>query len=125
MDSPVIIIDDDNRATKIKALLESADFQVFTAANLYELMGQIYKHNIRILIFNPDLVWVNAIEFITEFKKLKSLKDSEYKIFFLCENTEKEIKEKARELNIICLDYPKNMTKLINHIKTFNKKIPI
>lgn len=125
MDSPVIIIDDDNRATKIKALLESADFQVFTAANLYELMGQIYKHNIRILIFNPDLVWVNAIEFITEFKKLKSLNDIEYKIFFLCENTEKEIKEKARELNIICLDYPKNMTKLINHIKTFNKKIPI
>ena len=125
MDSPVIIIDDDNRATKIKALLESADFQVFTAANLYELMGQIYKHNIRILIFNPDLVWVNAIEFIREFKKLKSLNDSEYKIFFLCENTEKEIKEKARELNIICLDYPKNMTKLINHIKTFNKKIPI
>ena len=125
MDSPVIIIDDDNRATKIKALLESADFQVFTAANLYELMGQIYKHNIKILIFNPDLVWVNAIEFITEFKKLKSLNDIEYKIFFLCENTEKEIKEKARELNIICLDYPKNMTKLINHIKTFNKKIPI
>ena len=125
MDSPVIIIDDDNRATKIKALLESADFQVFTAANLYELMGQIYKHNIRILIFNPDLVWVNAIEFITEFKKLKSLNAGEYKIFFLCENTEKEIKEKARELNIICLDYPKNMTKLINHIKTFNKKIPI
>ena len=125
MDSPVIIIDDDNRATKIKALLESADFQVFTAANLYELMGQIYKHNIRILIFNPDLVWVNAIEFITGFKKLKSLNDIEYKIFFLCENTEKEIKEKARELNIICLDYPKNMTKLINHIKTFNKKIPI
>ncbi len=125
MDSPVIIIDDDNRATKIKALLESADFQVFTAANLYELMGQIYKHNIRILIFNPDLVWVNAIEFITEFKKLKSINDGEYKIFFLCENMEKEIKEKARELNIICLDYPKNMTKLINHIKTFNKKIPI
>ena len=125
MDSPVIIIDDDNRATKIKALLESADFQVFTAANLYELMGQIYKHNIRILIFNPDLVWVNAIEFITEFKKLKSINDVEYKIFFLCENMEKEIKEKARELNIICLDYPKNMTKLINHIKTFNKKIPI
>ena len=125
MDSPVIIIDDDNRATKIKALLESADFQVFTAANLYELMGQIYKHNIRILIFNPDLVWINAIEFITEFKKLKSLNDIEYKIFFLCENTEKEIKEKAIELNIICLDYPKNMTKLINHIKTFNKKIPI
>ena len=125
MDSPVIIIDDDNRATKIKALLESADFQVFTAANLYELMGQIYKHTIRILIFNPDLVWVNAIEFITEFKKLKSINDGEYKIFFLCENMEKEIKEKARELNIICLDYPKNMTKLINHIKTFNKKIPI
>ena len=125
MDSPVIIIDDDNRATKIKALLESADFQVFTAANLYELMGQIYKHNIRILIFNPDLVWVNAIEFITEFKKLKSINDGEYKIFFLCENMEREIKEKARELNIICLDYPKNMTKLINHIKTFNKKIPI
>lgn len=125
MDSPVIIIDDDNRATKIKALLESADFQVFTAANLYELMGQIYKHNIRILIFNPDLVWVNAIEFITEFKKLKSINDGEYKIFFLCKNMEKEIKEKARELNIICLDYPKNMTKLINHIKTFNKKIPI
>ena len=125
MDSPVIIIDDDNRATKIKALLESADFQVFTAANLYELMGQIYKHNIRILIFNPDLVWVNAIEFITEFKKLKSINDGEYKIFFLCDNIDKEIKEKARELNIICLDYPKNMTKLINHIKTFNKKIPI
>ena len=125
MDSPVIIIDDDNRATKIKALLESADFQVFTAANLYELMGKIYKHNIKILIFNPDLVWVNAIEFITEFKKLKSINDGEYKIFFLCENMEKEIKEKARELNIICLDYPKNMTKLINHIKTFNKKIPI
>ena len=125
MDSPVIIIDDDNRATKIKALLESADFQVFTAANLYELMGQIYKHNIRILIFNPDLVWINAIEFIAGFKKLKSINDIEYKIFFLCENTEKEIKEKARELNIICLDYPKNMTKLINHIKTFNKKIPI
>ena len=125
MDSPVIIIDDDNRATKIKALLESADFQVFTAANLYELMGQIYKHNIRILIFNPDLVWVNAIEFITEFKKLKSINDGEYKIFFLCENTEKKIKEKARELNIICLEYPKNINKLINQIKAFDKKIPI
>ncbi|TKZ36216.1 response regulator [Brachyspira catarrhinii] len=125
MDSPIIIIDDDNRATKIKALLESSDFQVFTAENLYELMGQIYKYNIKILIFNPDLVWVNAIEFITEFRKLKSLKDAEYKIFFLCENTEKEIKEKARELNITCLEYPKNMNKLINHIKTFDKKVPI
>ena len=125
MDSPIIIIDDDNRATKIKALLESSDFQVFTAENLYELMGQIYKYNIRILIFNPNLVWVNAIEFITEFKKLKFLKDAEYKIFFLCENTEKEIKEKARELNIICLEYPKNINKLINQIKTFDKKIPI
>ncbi len=125
MNSPVIVVDDDNRATKIKAFLESCSVDVFTAENLYELMGQIYKHNIRILIFNPDLVWVNAIEFITEFKKLKSINDGEYKIFFLCENMEKEIKEKARELNIICLDYPKNMTKLINHIKTFNKKIPI
>lgn len=125
MDSPIIIIDDDNRATKIKALLESSDFQVFTAENLYELMGQIYKYNIRILIFNPNLVWVNAIEFITEFKKLKFLKDAEYKIFFLCENTGKEIKEKARELNIICLEYPKNINKLINQIKTFYKKIPI
>ena len=117
MDSPVIIIDDDNRATKIKALLESADFQVFTAANLYELMGQIYKHNIRILIFNPDLVWVNAIEFITEFKKLKSINDGEYKIFFLCDNIDKEIKEKAKELNITCLDYPTNMNKIINYIE--------
>lgn len=125
MDSPIIIIDDDNRATKIKALLESSDFQVFTAENLYELMGQIYKYNIRILIFNPNLVWVNAIEFITEFKKLKSINDGEYKIFFLCENTGKEIKEKARELNIICLEYPKNMNKLINQIKAFDKKIPI
>lgn len=125
MDSPIIIIDDDNRATKIKALLESSDFQVFTAESLYELMGQIYKYNIRILIFNPNLVWVNAIEFITEFKKLKFLKDAEYKIFFLCENTGKEIKEKARELNIICLEYPKNINKLINQIKTFDKKIPI
>ena len=125
MDSPVIIIDDDNRATKIKALLENSDFQVFTAENLYELMGQIYKYNIRILIFNPNLFWVNAIEFITEFKKLKFLKDAEYKIFFLCENTEKKIKEKARELNIICLEYPKNINKLINQIKAFDKKIPI
>ena len=125
MDSPIIIIDDDNRATKIKALLESSNFQVFTAENLYELMGQIYKYNIKILIFNPNLVWVNAIEFITEFKKLKFLKDAEYKIFFLCENTGKEIKEKARELNIICLEYPKNINKLINQIKTFDKKIPI
>lgn len=125
MNSPIIVVDDDNRATKIKAFLESCSVDVFTAANLYELMGQIYKHNIRILIFNPNLVWVNAIEFITEFKKLKSINDGEYKIFFLCENMEKEIKEKAKELNIICLDYPKNMTKLINHIKTFNKKIPI
>ena len=125
MDSPVIIIDDDNRATKIKAFLESFSFTVFTAENLYELMGQIYKHDIRILIFNPDLVWVNAIEFITEFKKLKSINMDEYKIFFLCENTEKDIKEKARELNITCLDYPKNMTKLINHIKSFEKNIPI
>ena len=125
MDSPIIIIDDDNRATKIKALLENSDFQVFTAENLYELMGQIYKYNIRILIFNPNLFWVNAIEFITEFKKLKFLKDAEYKIFFLCENTEKKIKEKARELNIICLEYPKNINKLINQIKAFDKKIPI
>lgn len=125
MDSPIIIIDDNNRATKIKALLESSDFQVFTAETLYELMGQIYKYNIKILIFNPNLVWVNAIEFIKEFKKLKFLKDAEYKIFFLCENMGKEIKEKARELNIICLEYPKNINKLINQIKTFDKKIPI
>lgn len=125
MDSPVIIIDDDTRATKIKALLESSDFNVFTAENLYELMGQIYKYDIRILIFNPDLVWINAIEFITEFKKLKSLNENKYKIFFLCENTEKDIREKARELNITCLDYPKNMTKLINYIRTFDKNIPM
>lgn len=125
MDTPVIIIDDDNRATKIKAFLESSSFNVFTAENLYELMGQIYKYDIRILIFNPDLVWINAIEFITELKKIKSLNENKYKIFFLCENTEKDIKEKARKLNITCLDYPKNMTKLVNHIKTLDKNIPI
>ena len=125
MDTPVIIIDDDNRATKIKAFLESSSFNVFTAENLYELMGQIYKHDIRILIFNPDLVWINAIEFITELKKIKSLNENKYKIFFLCENTEKDIREKARKLNITCLDYPKNMTKLVNHIKTLDKNIPI
>ncbi len=115
MDISVIVVDDNNRATKIKAFLESFSLNVFTAENLYELMGQLYKYNIRTLVFNPDLVWVNAIEFILELKKINSL--NECRIFFLCENTEKEIKEKARELNITCLDYPANMTKLISHIK--------
>ena len=38
MNSPVIVVDDDNRATKIKAFLESCSVDVFTAENLYELM---------------------------------------------------------------------------------------
>lgn len=115
MNSPVIVVDDDNRAAKIKAFLESCSVDVFTAENLYELMGKIYKHNIKTLIFNPHLVWVNVIEFIVELEKRKELK--EYKIFFLCDNIDKEIKEKAKELNITCLDYPANMNKIINYIE--------
>ncbi len=115
MNSPVIVVDDDNRATKIKAFLESCSVDVFTAENLYELMGKIYKHNIKTLIFNPHLVWVNVIEFIVELEKRKELK--EYKIFFLCDNIDKEIKEKAKELNITCLDYPANMNKIINYLE--------
>ena len=120
MNSPVIVVDDDNRATKIKAFLESCSVDVFTAENLYELMGKIYKHNIKTLIFNPHLVWVNVIEFIVELEKRKELK--EYKIFFLCDNIDKEIKEKAKELNITCLDYPANMNKIINYRKRLNLK---
>lgn len=115
MNGPVIIVDDDNRAAKIKAFLETSSIEVFTAENLYELMGQVYKYDIRVFIFNPNLVWVNVIEFILELKKIRSLNDC--KIFFLCENTDKDIKEKARDLKVICLDYPANMTKLINYIE--------
>ena len=115
MNSSVIVVDNDNRATKIKAFLESSSVDVFTAENLYELMGKIYKHNIKTLIFNPHLVWINVMEFIGELEKRKEL--AEYKIFFLCENIDKEIKERAKELSIICLDYPANMTKLVDYIE--------
>ena len=114
MNSQVIVVDNDNRATKIKAFLESASVDVFTAETLYELMGKIYKYNIKTLIFNPHLVWVNVMEFIFELKRKRL---EEYKIFFLCENIDKEIKEKAKELDIICLDYPANMTKLLSYIE--------
>ena len=71
-ENTVILVDDDGiTLNKTKALLESSSIKVLTAENLYELMSKIYKYNIDTLIFNPNLVWINVIEFITELKKSK------------------------------------------------------
>ena len=60
-ENTVILVDDGITLNKIKALLESSSIKVLTAENLYELMSKIYKYNIEILIFNPNLVWINVI----------------------------------------------------------------
>ena len=71
--SAIIIDDDNNRLNKLKATLESSSIKVFIAENLYELISKIYKYSVKILVFNPNLVWINVIEFITELKKLPEL----------------------------------------------------
>ncbi|MEI0605256.1 response regulator [Brachyspira alvinipulli] len=116
MNNSAIIIDDDNsRYNKIKAALESSSIEVFIAENLYELMSKIYKYSIRILVFNPNLVWINVIEFINELKKLPNF--NEFTIFFLYENMSKHLEKEAQRLNIICMKYPSHINKLVSKIE--------
>ncbi|WP_028331229.1 transcriptional regulator [Brachyspira alvinipulli] len=116
MNNSAIIIDDDNsRYNKIKATLESSSIEVFIAENLYELMSKIYKYSIRILVFNPNLVWINVIEFINELKKLPNF--NEFTIFFLYENMSKHLEKEAQRLNIICMKYPSHINKLVTKIE--------
>lgn len=115
MNNSAIIIDDNSRYNKIKAALESSSIEVFIAENLYELMSKIYKYSIRILVFNPNLVWINVIEFINELKKLPNF--NEFTIFFLYENMSKHLEKEAQRLNIICMKYPSHINKLVSKIE--------
>ena len=113
--SAIIIDDDNNRSNKVKAALESSSIQVFIAENLYELISKIYKYSIRILVFNPNLVWINVIEFITELQKMPEL--YEFTIFFLYENIDLDMEKEAKRLNITCMKYPSHITKLVSKIE--------
>lgn len=114
-ENTVILIDDDGiTLNKTKALLESSSIKVLTAENLYELMSKIYKYNIDTLIFNPNLVWINVIEFINELKKVNN--ESDFKIFFISENIDKSLKEEAKKLNIKCINNNSNISKLVQDL---------
>lgn len=114
--SAIIIDDDNNRYNKIKVAFESSSIQVFIAENLYELISKIYKYSIRILVFNPNIVWINVIEFITELKKLPEF--NEFKIFFLYESIDIDLEREAQKLNITCMKYPSHINKLITKIES-------
>lgn len=116
MNYSAIIIDDNNRYNKIKAALESSSIKVFIAENLYELISKIYKYSIRILVFNPNLVWINVMEFISELKKLPEF--NEFTIFLLCENLNIDIEREAQKFNIICMKYPSHINKLVTKIES-------
>lgn len=114
-ENTVILIDDDGiTLNKTKALLESSSIKVLTAENLYELMSKIYKYNIDTLIFNPNLVWINVIEFINELKKVNN--ESDFKIFFISENIDKNLKEEAKKLNIKFINNNSNISKLVQDL---------
>lgn len=116
MSKSVILIDDENaHSNHIRAALQSASIDVIVAENGYELTSKIYKHDIRVLIFNPNLVWLNALEFILELKRLPYFKD--FTIFFIYEKLEKYIEEEAEKLKIICMKYPFHMSHLVDLIK--------
>ncbi|MBW5409516.1 response regulator, partial [Brachyspira hampsonii] len=102
--SAIIIDDDNNRLNKVKAALESSSIEVFIAENLYELISKIYKYSVTILVFNPNLVWINIMEFIAELKKLPNF--NEFTIFFLYENIDIDLEKEAKKHNIICMKYP-------------------
>lgn len=114
-ENTVILVDDDGIIlNKTKALLESSSIKVLTAENLYELMSKIYKYNIDTLIFNPNLVWINVIEFITELKKVNN--ELDFKIFFISENIDKSLKEEAKKLNIKYINNNSNINKIIQDL---------
>ncbi|WP_300365045.1 response regulator [Brachyspira sp.] len=112
--SSIIIDDDNNRLNKVKAALESSSVDVFIAENLYELISKIYKYSIKNLVFNPNLAWINVIEFISELKKLPNF--DEFTIFFLYENMGIDLKKEAKKHNIICMKYPSHINKLATKI---------
>ena len=113
-ENTVILVDNDGiTLNKIKALLESSSIKVLTAENLYELMSKIYKYNIEILIFNPNLVWINVIEFITELKKANN--QLNFQIFFISENIDEDLKEEAKKLDIKYIDNSSNINKIMQY----------
>ncbi|WP_300711960.1 response regulator [uncultured Brachyspira sp.] len=112
--SAIIIDDDGNRLNKVKAALESSSVNVFIANNLYELISKIYKYDIKILIFNPNIAWINVIEFISELKKLPNF--DELTIYFLYENIAADLEKEAEKHNIICIKYQSNIKKLAEKI---------
>ncbi len=114
--SAIIIDDDNNRLNKIKSVLESSSINVFIAENLYELTCKIYKYGVKILVFNPNLVWINVIEFINELKKMPNF--NEFTIFFLYENIDIDLKKEAEKYNIICMKYPSHINKLVRRIES-------
>ena len=114
-ENTVILVDDDGISlNKIKASLESSPIKVLTAENLYELMSKIYKYNIETLIFNPNLVWINVIEFITELKKVNN--ELNFKIFFISENIDKNLKEEAKKLNVKYINNNSNINKIVQDL---------
>lgn len=114
-ENTVILVDDDGiTLNKTKALLESSSIKVLTAENLYELMSKIYKYNIDTLIFNPNLVWINVIEFITELKKVNN--ELNFKIFFISENIDKNLKEEAKKLNVKYINNNSNINKIVQDL---------
>ena len=115
MNNSVIIIDDNNnRCNRIKASLEVKHINVFIAESIYELIGKIYQYNIHILIFNPDLCWINVIDFIMQLKKFF---EKDLKIFFIYETIDETLKKEAKKLNVLCIKYPSHINKLIKNIK--------
>lgn len=114
-ENTVILVDDDGISlNKIKASLESSSIKVLTAENLYELMSKIYKYNIETLIFNPNLVWINVIEFITELKKVNN--ELNFKIFFISENIDKNLKEEAKKLNVKYINNNSDINKIVQDL---------
>ena len=114
-ENTVILVDDDGISlNKIKASLESSSIKVLTAENLYELMSKIYKYNIETLIFNPNLVWINVIEFITELKKVNN--ELNFKIFFISENIDKNLKEEAEKLDVKYINNNSNINKIVQDL---------
>lgn len=114
--SAIIIDDDNNRLNKLKATFESSSINVFIAENLYELISKIYKYSIKILVFNPNLVWINVMEFIYELKKIPNF--DEFTIFFLYENIDIDLEKEAKKHNIICVKYPSHINKLVKKIES-------
>lgn len=115
MNNYVIIVDDDShRLNKVKATLEKDSIYILKSDNLYDLISKIYKYNVTKLIFNPNLSWINSVDFVLELQKKYT--ENIYTVFFLYDNIDKEAFEKIRKINIIPIVYPNDIQSIINYL---------